>query len=173
MHLHFTNLPLTSTNALSSTQPTHMLQILPPQHLFLRIGCMRGELLELRCYGMVFNESKKAPASCSRAGSPSCKPAGPHQSRRGRAHLVLHLELLGQRPALHGLVGVGVRVLVQLVHKEAVEEVAAWPLARLPPLCIPVLHQAPGPWIFTPFCRTGDPQRQKSADCQKIPCSIR
>lgn len=62
------------------------------------------------------------------------------QWRQKLAHLVLQLKLLGQRPARNSPVVVGALVLVQLVHKEAVEEVALGAQPRLPPLCVPVLH---------------------------------
>ncbi len=57
-------------------------------------------------------------------------------------NLVLQLELLGEGPALHGFVVVGVRVLVQLVQEEAVEEVAPRAQPFLTPLGIPILNNA-------------------------------
>lgn len=58
------------------------------------------------------------------------------------ARLVLQLELLWERPALHGLEVVAARVLVQLVQKEAVEEVAPGAQPFPTPLCIPILDNS-------------------------------
>ncbi len=67
----------------------------------------------------------------------------------GATCLPLLLQLLLRSPAGDTGVAVGARVLPQLVHEEAVEEVALWAQPHIAPLRIPHLNKQCfecGPW---------------------------